>query len=302
MAADGDGYLRAAVPGPLVSPPAIEYFVDVARGDEPPSPAIGSESAPKSIQVEAAVEERPPATEDRSRVTVLLDYVDFDGRFADGFDQYFHGEIDFLYRFLGPVYGMRVGFGNLRGVGGPKDVIDDDPTGTCRDPSSGLYECRKIAFSYAYTEIELRAARNLAFMIRPQFGNGSIDSRPGAHAGRCDGEDTSDCDLFSALGLRARVRFGAESATNLVLGLAFTEKVGSVFEANFTWSVIPRFPVLLSAQVTDLPVPEDFGVRLIADVGWRALGWVYPSLRVSYQARDVDHSGLSGGLAANFDW
>ena len=51
-----------------------------------------------------------------------------------------------------------------------------------------------------------------------------------------------------------------------------------------------------------MPVPEDFGVRLLADVGWRGMSWVYPSLRVSYQARDIDHVGVSGGFGLNFDW
>jgi hypothetical protein len=53
-----------------------------------------------------------------------------------------------------------------------------------------------------------------------------------------------------------------------------------------------------------MPVPEDFGVRLIGDIGWRSrdIAWFYPSLRLSYQARDIDHAGLSGGLAMNFDW
>jgi hypothetical protein len=55
-------------------------------------------------------------------------------------------------------------------------------------------------------------------------------------------------------------------------------------------------------QVTNQPVPQDFGVRIIGDVGWRGLGWVYPSVRVSYQARDIDHAGLSGGVGVNFDW
>jgi hypothetical protein len=60
--------------------------------------------------------------------------------------------------------------------------------------------------------------------------------------------------------------------------------------------------VQLSVQVTDQPVPEDFGVRLIADVGWRQLAWFYPSARLSYQARAINHSGVSGGVAMNFDW
>ena len=62
----------------------------------------------------------------------------------------------------------------------------------------------------------------------------------------------------------------------------------------------------LVARPEDWPgvkfLPEDFGVRLIADIGWRRLAWFYPSARVSYQARDIDHAGVSGGFALNFDW
>jgi hypothetical protein len=303
LEADGDAYLRGAIPANIVASPSVEYFVEVASGDRPPVAAVGSEASPRVIPVESSVEEAAPAIDDRSRVTLLVDYVDFDGGLNKGFDQYFQGEVDFMYRFFKPIYAMRVGFGTLDGMGGPKDVIDDDPADSCRD-GGGVYSCRRVSYNYAYTEIELRWSSNLAFMIRPIFGTGSIDRRAGSSPGRCNTADADDpeCKFIGGPGLRARVRLGEERGTNLTLGFGVTENVGTLFEALYTWSVIPHFPVLLSAQVTDQPVPEDFGVRLIADVGWRAVSWVYPSLRISYQARDVDHSGLSGGLAANFDW
>jgi len=300
---DGDVYLRGEIPAKVAVPPGIEYFVEVAAGEKPPVAAIGDETKPRRIPVETPVEEREPEINDRSRVTLLVDYVDFDGGLTSGFDQYFQGEIDFMYRFYKPIYAMRVGFGTLDGMGGPKDVIDEDTGDACRD-SGGVYACRRVAYHYAYTEVELRYSNNLAFMIRPLLGTGSIDRRPGSSPGRCNTADANDpeCKMIGGLGLRARVRFGEERGTNLSLGFGVTENVGTIFEATYAWSVIPHFPVILSAQVTNQPVPEDYGVRLIADVGWRALDWVYPSLRISYQARDVDHSGLSGGVAANFDW
>jgi hypothetical protein len=119
---------------------------------------------------------------------------------------------------------------------------------------------------------------------------------------RCSGSDLVDCDFFSSFGARGRIRFGDELSSNLTLGVGFVGELGTLFEAAFTWDSIENFPVVLTAQVADQPVPEDFGVRLVADVGWRALPWVYPSIRVSYQARDVDHDGVSGGAAVNFDW
>ena len=87
-----------------------------------------------------------------------------------------------------------------------------------------------------------------------------------------------------------------------MLGVGFTSGVGTLLEATYHWLPSRVVPVELSVQVTDQPVPEDFGVRLIADVGWRGTSWFYPSARVSYQARDLDHSGVSGGVAMNFDW
>ena len=102
--------------------------------------------------------------------------------------------------------------------------------------------------------------------------------------------------------MRARVRFGQERGTNLELGVGFASHVGTLFEAAYHWAPRPVVPIKFSVQVTDMPVPEDYGVRLVGDIGWRGVRWVYPSLRLSYQARDIHHAGVSGGMAMNFDW
>ena len=305
---DGDTYLRGAVPAEAMRPPSLDYFVEIAGppagagagAGGAPRAVLGSQQDPRRIAVEPRVEDPRPDLEDRSRVTMLMDYVDFDGGLGGGFDQYLHAEVDFMYRFIRPIYAVRVGFGTLGGVGGPKDLIDASPD-DCLD-QSGTYRCRRVDYNYAYIELEHRFTESVAVMLRPQLGRGSSDLVRGGGDGRCDTADTERCDHFNDLGMRARVRFGDERETNLTLGVGLTQNVGNMFEAAYTWSVIPRFPIKLAAQVTDQPVPEDFGVRLITDIGWRALDWVYPSVRVSYQARDVDHSGISGGLAANFDW
>ncbi|MCG8419122.1 MAG: hypothetical protein MJE77_14395 [Proteobacteria bacterium] len=300
LARDGDAYLRGALPGDVARPPGIDYFVEVAAPGGKPAPAMGSQEEPLRIAVESAVEETAPDIDDRSQVTLFVDYVDFDGGLGDGFDQYLHAEIDFMYRFYKPIYALRVGFGTLGGYGGPKNIIDESG-GTCID-LQGQFRCERVSYNYAYTELEYRFSNTFAVMLRPQFGSGSSDRRADSEAGRCNTADTEECNLFNSLGLRARLRIGDERETNLTLGVGITQSIGTLFEAAFAWSVIPKFPIKLSAQVTDQPVPEDFGVRLIADVGWRTVSWVYPSLRFAYQARDADHSGVSGGIAANFDW
>lgn len=285
----GDGTLRATIPAAAIAPPSVAYFVEVLGDDAAePAAAIGSASAPERVVVDPSVEPAPPELDGRSRVTLALDYVDFDGPSGDK-DQYVHGEVDFLYRFFQPVYSLRLGFGTMGGVGGPKDVIDEHPD--CAP--GGTYLCRRVGYNYAFAEVEERVTSWMAVMLRAQWGSVYRDRLP---------EKGADRDFFSAFGVRGRVRFGDELGSNLVLGAAATRRIGKLYEAAFTWDVVPRFPMVFAVHVTDQPVVEDYGVRLLADVGWRQLGWMYPSVRVAYQARDIDHAGLSAGLAVNFDW
>jgi len=304
LVADGDAYLRASIDGAMVRAPGVEWYVEATDGakDSEVEPVLGSQGAPNTITVERAVEEAPIEA-GRSHIDAHVDYVDFDGGFNKGFDQYYQAEVDFTYRFLKPVYAVRLGFGTLAGKGGPKDVIDEDMNEACRHPMTGEYRCKAVSFSYVYTEIEYRIRPNVAVMIRPQAGLLTTDVMPSARDRRCAGTtNVEGCEFFTGFGGRVRLRLGDEASTNLVLGAGFTDGVGTLLEAAYHWRPTPVVPVQLSVQVTDMPVPENFGVRLIGDVGWRKLSWFYPSLRLSYQARDIDHAGFSGGLAMNFDW
>ncbi len=300
---DGDAYLRGTIDGALVRGDRVDWYVEVASGvadDGDTLPVIGSQQMPLSIVVDSVVAEAP-IEPNRTHIDAHLDYVDFDGGFNDGYDQYYQAELDFTYRFLEPVYAMRLGFGTLSGKGGPKDVIDADPMDTCLD-AAGTYRCEQMTFSYVYTEAEFRIRPNIALMVRPQAGILTTDTMDSGTTDRCEGSDLDGCKFSSGFGVRGRLRLGAEEGTNLVLGAAFTSNVGTLLEAAYNWLPNKAVPVQITVQVTDQPVVEDFGVRLIADVGIRRVPWFYPSLRVSYQARDIDHSGLSGGFALNFDW
>ncbi|MGE3545522.1 MAG: hypothetical protein AB7L28_16415, partial [Kofleriaceae bacterium] len=302
LTSDGDAYLVATIDQALVRAPRLDWYVEVvpSGADAEPEPALGTQDAPMRIAVDPIVEEAP-IEQGRSHIDVHVDYVDFDGRLTKGHDQYYQAEIDFTYRFLDPVYAVRLGFGTLSGTGGPKDIIDEATIAPCTD-AGGNYRCKRVTFSYVYTELEYRFRPNVALMLRPQAGLLTEDFMPGAERDRCAGSDIEGCEFFTGLGLRARLRLGSETATNLVLAAGFTDGVGTLLEAAYHWLAVPVVPVQLSVQVTDQPVVEDFGVRLIADVGIRKLSWFYPSMRVSYQARDIDHAGFSGGLALNFDW
>jgi hypothetical protein len=299
---DGDAYLRATIDAAAVRAPRVDWYVEVQVADrEEPAPALGSQAAPLAITVEPDVIEAP-IEPNRSHIDTHVDYVDFDGGFGKGYDQYYQAEIDFTYRFLQPVYAVRLGFGTLGGKGGPKDVIDEDEADACRD-SLGNYRCKQVNFSYVYAEVEYRIRPNVAVMLRPQAGLLTTDVMPGTQRNRCAGASNTDgCEFFTGFGGRLRLRLGEESGTNLVLGAGFTDGVGTLLEAAYNWHPTPVIPIQLSINVTDQPIAENLGVRLIGDVGWRKVSWFYPSLRFSYQARDIDHAGFSGGAAMNFDW
>jgi len=299
----GDAYLRGTIDGSLVRGDRVEWYVEVATGkDNDSEPVLGSQPEPMTIEIDRIVDE-PPIEEGRTHIDGHVDYVDFDGGFNKGYDQYTQVEADFMYRFLKPVYSVRLGFGSLTGTGGPKDVIDEDPNHTCRDNmGTGDYRCAHVSFSYVYTEVEVRIRPTIAVMVRPQAGLLTSDSMDTGDDDRCQGADVAGCRFLTGWGARGRVRFGEELGTNLVLGAAFTSNVGTLLEAAYHWLPHRVVPVQITVQVTNQPVVEDLGVRLIADVGWRSLSWFYPSVRASYQARDIDHSGFSGGFALNFDW
>ncbi|HUQ07511.1 MAG TPA: hypothetical protein VM261_33690, partial [Kofleriaceae bacterium] len=287
---DGDAYLRATIPAELVKGDRVDWFVEVGEG----MAGMGSRDEPRSIAVDRDVVEPPPAP-NRTTIAMSVDYVDFDGSLQGGYDQYYQAEADFTYRFLQPVHAVRIGFGTLSGKGGPKDIIDAAPEQQpCRDVD-GRFHCRSVDYTYVYTEVELQPKPHIALMLRPIAGLLTTDRDAAMGSpGRCrDAEDLGNCEFETGFGFRGRVRFGEERGTNLEVGLGFTSQVGTLFEAAYHWTPAPVVPVKLAVQVTDLPVTTDFGVRLVSDVGWRGMSWVYPSVRLSYQARDIDHAGFS---------
>ena len=229
---------------------------------------LGSQTRSARRSPSSATSRSRRSQQGRSHIDAHVDYVDFDGKLGDGYDQYYQAEIDFTYRFLEPVYAVRLGFGTLSGIGGPKDVIDADPMRHVPRRTAARTAASASTFSYVYTELEYRLRPNVALMLRPQAGLLTTDIDVQRRGRPLHGRPTSTAASSSpGFGARGRLRLGDESGTNLVLGAAFTRGVGTLLEAAYNWRPSPVVPVQLTVQVTDQPVPEDFGVRLIADVG-----------------------------------
>ncbi len=271
MQKDGDGYLRATIAGSEVLAPGLEYFVEVANTQGRSGSAIGNPDTPRHIAVRSKSLEAIRETRNRSRVSMIatfLDYSTFDtrGEGDDYTDRFALFETDFLFRLRRPwLYGIRVGMGVLNGEGGFKDQPDQQRAG----------------FQYGYTEFEFRTKPTRAYLARLIAGLG----RDGL-----------------GFGAEGRVRFGEEEASNLSFALSSLEDVGFLSEVRMQWAAMQNLPLGLAVGVTDQPNNGDLGVRLSADLGYRALSWFQPTVRISYQGRSVRHSGLGVGLGMVFDW
>lgn len=271
LARDGDGYLRATIPGAEVSAPGVEYFVEVVTAEGRSGLGVGSPQTPVAVAIAEPALTAFREKKNRSRVSITADYLDFatfDKR-ADGElhrDVFFRFETDFLFRLRGTfLYGIKVGLGFINGQGGFADQPMTEGAG----------------FNFGYTEFQWRFLEHSAILTRLVAGIGA------------DG---------LGFGAEGRLRLGAEDASNLTFGVSTLEDIGFLSDVRMQWAAVPEMPLGFSVGVTDQPNNGDLGVRLGADIGYRAAPWFQPTLRISYQGRSLEHSGLGLGAAAVFDW
>ena len=276
---EGGLYLRGAIPAAAVVAPGVEYFVEAAVPQGESGAAYASPSSPSRVTVAPppAVLEKFAGTRHRTRLSIMASYMDFanlDDRDGDRTDRVGMGEIDVLYRLDGTIYGVRAGFGSYGGVGGYANRV-----WTAAEPAP------RRGFQYGYAEMELRL---------PVPKGPPVGAAGRVYAGV--GEEGL------ALGVAGRVRLGDPDAANLSLGVSAVEELGYFSDLRLETRPDRRVPVGISVGVTDQPGQGDLGARLAADVGWRALSWIQPTLRVSWQGRTAVHSGVGAGLGVVFDW
>jgi len=276
---EGGMYFRASIPADAVAAPGVEYFVEAAVPHGDSGAAYASPSTPSIVTVEPppAVLEKFAGTRHRTRLSIMasyLDYANLDDRPGDRTDRVGMGEIDVLYRLNSTIYGVRAGFGSYGGIGGfaNRTWTEADPA-----PTRG--------FQYGYAEMELRL---------PVKKGPPVGAAGRFYAGV--GEDGL------ALGFAGRVRLGDPDAANLSVGVSAVEELGFFSDLRLETRPDRRLPVGISVGVTDQPGSGDLGARLAVDLGWRALSWIQPTLRLSWQGRTAVHSGVGAGLGLVFDW
>jgi hypothetical protein len=278
MLLDERGHARARVAADLVRAPGFAYFVELIGEDGKAHASLGSASAPKIAMVRGGPAPEPPDRDPTTRVKVSSELVSFDG--TTGRDYYFVNEGDFLYRLRrGALYGVRVGYGTLRGEGGTVEQLDV------------LREAPQPAgFSYGFFETELS--------LHPLFG---AAARATIGLGRPDDPTAQRNGITGGFQLRARI--GTAEGTHLILAGEVMPEIGQRAYLGLAWEAIERVPMATEVVVTDQPVNSDeLAVRLIYEVGYRVSDRVAIALRPSYQLRTIRHAGPGVGMAATFDW
>ncbi len=273
MNRDGDVYLRAEISAGQVVSPGVVYFIEVVDEQGGVHHPVGDQKTPYRVNVAD-----PPGSiridrSDRSQISMLCDYVDF--KLDKGEDYFWMVETDFLYRVMTILYSVRVGFGVLRGEGAKVEVVQ---SGQPSDP---------VGFNYGYTELEFRFHEYFSVITRGILG-----------LNRPPDEPTGEL----AAGIEGKIRIGRELGTNLVMGGAFLQDVGAMGLLELSWDVIEYFPMGGRVEVTNQPVGEDIGVRIVYQIGLKAVDWFQPTLRLGLALRRIDHLGMSAGLGTVFRW
>jgi len=275
LAREGDLYLRGSIPADAVRAPGVEYFVEVATAAGQVGTAVGRPDKPIEVEVERpSVASAFTGAPSRSSVSLrgsYLDFATFDDRSGERTDRFFMTEADFAYKVTGWLHAVRAGFGSVQGEGGFADESYDD-----------MNRPDKVGFNYGYAEVEVDPPRShLGFILRAVSGVGQ--------------------EGFG-VGGEGRVRIGDPDGTNVALGGSRIAELGFLSDLRLQVASIPRAPIGFTVAVTDQPNEGDLGMLFATDVGWRALPWLVPTVRLSYQARTVVHSGVGAGLGMVFGW
>ena len=272
---EGDLYLRGSIPAEAVAAPGVEYFVEVATAGGQVGTAVGRPDRPIEIEVERpTVASAFTGAPSRSSISIrgsYLDFATFDDRSGERTDRFFMTEADFAYRVSSWLSAVRAGFGSVQGEGGFADERYDE-----------AHRPDKVGFNYGYAEIELHPRRSpVGLALRAVSGVGQ--------------------EGFG-LGGEARLRVGDPDGTHVTLGGSRIAELGFLSDLRLQVATIPRAPIGFTVAVTDQPNQGDLGMLFATDLGWRALPWLVPTLRLSYQARTVVHSGVGAGFGLVFGW
>lgn len=275
MRRDGDSFYRARLPDALVEEPGnVEYVVEAVRTDARLEPVAGSIGRPFKVRVVPAQREDPSGHSDAS---ARFEWAEF-FLARPGGDFFTQTEVAFDYGVRwGMVHAFRVGAGNITGSGGSKDAVE-------KGRDSAL---EQVAYSYGFAELEIQPVEQLGLSARLIGGTN---------------QRAREAVLDRVTGVEARLRAGPAAGPHLVLGGGVIERHGARLFAEARATALEKFPLRGAVEVTSLPLGLDPGVRVTADAGWRPLDWVSFRVIAGWNARTIDHQGITLGGGVSMSW
>lgn len=278
----------------LVAEKGFQYFVEMSQiSDGKSFDIVGNPREPVVVVVNDPFAEVGRRPVDSSTFRIVGEFVDFNrGR---GDDQFLFSEISIAYRLQNPqmLYGFEMGYGLLTGVGGlvaagPSLDIDGKPHFHQNGPKLGqpiakddTVAPRGAAFKYGYMQTEWALAAQFHAITRLVVGLGK------------DGIDN---------GIELMGRIGPERGTNLRLGVATMADTGRAASIALTTHAIETVPITGLFEVTNRPVGEDIGVRLVAQADYKINKHFGLTGRIGYNLRTIVHAGASAGAGMVMSW
>lgn len=236
------GGFVARVPGALVQPPGLRYFIASQGRDGSVRHHFGSPTAPHPVSVIGDSDESLRTQRlarhagNTSSVTVRGDLTTFGPRLtnpSDGVDAgqptdadsdtYWRTDMEYRYRLLGFLYDIHFGVGFMRGQ---RATIQQDAT------TVTLGEGDSPGANYGSGGLTLELHRNFSTEARLILG--------------------ANAEGFAA-GLGGLIRIGRIAGTRAEFGGELLQGAGSTWLFRFAWDTVPRVPMSLTFENTSWP-------------------------------------------------
>ncbi len=273
----------AIIPAKHVSGPWVDYTIEVEHLDAQRSPAFSSRAAPHRVQVpddgmdliENALEKKLDGR--RSVFSSRAEYVSFGKSVGEVIengvvsqhevdDRYYRVEAAYTYRPMRVISEFSIRGGVVRG----RSPVGD------RDLQPGQAEDERFDVGLNY------GAPSVRFRFHDNW--------------HLDGSFLlSVTELGFSVGTGAALHIGDPYGTKLTLGFEAIQEFGSRFYSQIDIQAHERIKISPIVEVTNMPSADNFGVRLIGEVGANLGAGFSLAARGGYQARVFTSGGPSFG-------
>ncbi len=271
---------RVRLPDDAVRSPGFQYFAVVTDTGGGIRHLAGDASRPRTVAVNDAHATIGRPRKDATTLRWITEYVDFNRMRGD--DRVLISELSVAYRLNhGRLHAFDMGYGFLNGRGGRVADGGEALVGGKVASRGDTLDGRAASFKYAWLGTDWAFSPAWHGIVRLVMG---LDG---------EGLDT---------GIELLTRIGAEKGTHLQLGMSALADTGRAASVALTTHVVPKVPMTGVFEVTNRPVGEDLGIRLVYQADFEVTEALALTGRASYALRTIDHAGfgLGAGLALNW--